>query len=102
MKNIVGGRNSFDEYLNEFQKAYYISLHQREILHTVLNAGNAAAHRAWKANDRRLSTIIEITERWVEMVFLHQPLAKDLESGVPRRPPRSDPEVSRRRKRPPS
>jgi len=101
MKSKVGDQKNFNDYLNEFQKAYYISVHQREILDVVLNAGNAAAHRAWKGDDNRLATIMEITERWVEMVFLHQPLAKELEAGVPPRPPRPDPEVSRRRKQPP-
>jgi hypothetical protein len=100
MASKVGHHKSFNTYLNAFQKAYFISSQQRENLDVVLNAGNAATHKAWKGNDRQLAAIIEITESWVEMIYLHQLLARELESGVPRPPPQPAPEVFRRRKRP--
>ncbi len=86
MKEKVGDR-PFKVLVNEFQKAGYLSARQAQVLDTIIEAGHAAIHRAWKPNDEDVSTLLNITETLIEIVYIHEGQARDLGKRVPPRQP---------------
>jgi len=86
MKEKVGDR-PFKALVNEFQKAGYLSTRQALSLDVIIEAGHAAIHRGWKPTDEDVSTLLNITDSLIEIVYLHEDRARDLDKKVPRRQP---------------
>ena len=68
MKEKVGDR-PFKALVNEFQKAGYLSTRQALGLDVIIEAGHAAIHRGWKPTDEDVSTLLNITETLIELVY---------------------------------
>lgn len=81
----VGDQGSFVKNLGKFQSEGFISMKQKEILETILDAGHAAIHRAFHPSREDLETLIDITESLVEVVYAHSDKTKALKSRVPGR-----------------
>lgn len=84
MKEKVGD-HPFKILVNEFQKAGYLSTRQALSLDVIIEAGHAAIHRGWQPNDDDISTLLNLTETLIEMVYLHEDRARNLDKRVPRR-----------------
>lgn len=84
MKEKIGDR-PFKVLVNEFQKAGYLSTRQALNLDVMIEAGHAAVHRGWKPDEEDISTLLNITETLIEIIYLHEDRAKNLDKRVPRR-----------------
>jgi hypothetical protein len=85
----VGDRGTFIKNLDAFQENGHISHRQRGNIDAVLGAGHAAIHRSWQPSKEQIETILDITEKLVEEIYLHEPRADRLDRKVPKRPPKS-------------
>lgn len=85
MEDKIGSHKRFIEYVDEFQKATYLSVRQRNSLDAMLEAGHAAAHRAWQPTGDDIETLLGMTEHFIESVYIHDARAANLEKTVPRR-----------------
>ena len=81
----VGDRGTFGKSLSALVDEGKISNHEREILGSVLEAGNAAAHRAWTPEPEHLKTILDIVEGLIYTLLVSPKLAEELEEAVPSR-----------------
>lgn len=84
MKEKIGDR-PFKVLVSEFQKAGYLSIRQAEHLGVIIEAGHAAIHRGWNPDEKDISTLLNISETLIEMVYLHEDRTRDLDKRVPRR-----------------
>jgi Domain of unknown function (DUF4145) len=81
----VGDLRTFDEKLDEFQNAGYISLVQRDAMRATLNVGDAAMHRGHLPSDDDLNLALDIVEGVFAPIFAHKDLAQKLGDAVPPR-----------------
>jgi hypothetical protein len=88
MVDKVGDCGTFLEKLDAMEKHFYISLRQKHTLEAIINAGNASTHRGWVPSDDDIATLFDITENLIDTVYLHEDLARTIESKVPPRAPR--------------
>lgn len=85
----VGDHGTFAKNLDAMMKAYYLSDRQRGNIDTILGAGDAAIHRAWKpASNKDISTLLDITESLINVIYLHSAQVEILGKSIPPRPPR--------------
>jgi hypothetical protein len=84
----TGDKGSFSQHTSEFEKLGYISRIQRERLETILDAGHATIHRAFKPDKKDIITLVDLTEHIVETVYLHEAKVTELKNRVPARPPK--------------
>lgn len=82
------GDGSFDEQLDAFQKAGYVSNIQRETLHSTIQVGHAAMHRAYKPTEEDIKVALDIVEGVMAPLYAHQKRAEQMVDRVPPRPPR--------------
>lgn len=85
MRNKVGDQHSFKKLIDEFQKAGYLSIREAQTLDSTLEAGHAAAHRAWEPTDEDIAILLDITETVIQTTYLHEKHARALEGRVPKR-----------------
>lgn len=85
MIDTVGDIGSFSKNLAAFQQSGFISERQKQILETILDAGHAAMHRAYKPSLDDLKTLIDIAESIVEGVYVHTQRASALKKKIPPR-----------------
>jgi hypothetical protein len=88
MRNKVGEQATFGAFVDEFQKAGYLSSRQALTLASILEAGHAATHRAWEPTDKDIAILLEITEAVIATTYLHEKSAQALEERVPPRRPK--------------
>lgn len=81
----VGNQGAFSKNLNSFETQGFISLSQKDILNTVLEAGHATIHRSYSPTTEDLHTCMDITESVVESVYIHPKKAKKLKKKIPKR-----------------
>jgi hypothetical protein len=84
----VGDLRTFDEKLDAFQNAGYISLVQRDAMRATLNVGDAAMHRGHLPSDEDLNLALDIVEGVFAPIFVHKDRAQKLGDAVPPRVPR--------------
>lgn len=85
MMATVGDLRTFDEKLDKFQDAGYISLVQRDAMRATLNVGDAAMHRGHLPSDRDLDLALDIVEGVFAPIFAHKDPAQKLGDAVPPR-----------------
>jgi hypothetical protein len=85
---------TFEEKLNDLEKAGKISNEERKAVGVLIDAGSAAAHRGWRPSDGDLNTMLSITENFLHRTFILDSESKELGIGIPPKP-------SRGRKSPP-
>jgi len=81
----VTDKGTFNKNLNAFQAEGYLSKKQREIIEAILEAGHAAIHRGYHPSSEDVLTVVEITERLVEAIYIHPDKANKLKERVPKR-----------------
>jgi hypothetical protein len=92
MKNKIGDKvrekPAFQELIDEFQKAGYLSTRDAGIVGTILQAGHEAVHHGWEPTQDDIATLLDISEAVIARVYLHEHRAQALEAKLPKRPKR--------------
>jgi hypothetical protein len=88
MTEKIGDRRTFEEKVDAFQKAGYLSVCQALNLKILIEAGHAAVHRQWTPSPCDIATLLDITNSIIETAYLHEKRARNLESNVPEDPRR--------------
>jgi hypothetical protein len=81
----IGDLRTFDDKLDAFQTAGYISLVQRDAMRATLNVGDAAMHRGHLPEDQDLELALDIVEGVFAPIFVHKDQAQKLSDAVPPR-----------------
>lgn len=81
----VGDKGNFAKGMQALLDDGKISQHEREVLNPVLEAGHAAAHRAWSPSKDLLATILDTVEGLIYRLLVLPKLAEELEEAVPSR-----------------
>jgi predicted transport protein len=81
----VGDKGNFPKGLQALQDEGKLSLHEREILNPVVDAGNAAAHRGWAPTKEQIAVILDTVEGLIHRLLVLPKLAEELEEAVPSR-----------------
>ncbi len=81
----VGDVGGFKEKLKELEKAGYVSSHNRDVLYTALDMGNAAAHRGHAASEAEAQAVMDIVENILQAVYVFPDVAKSLKRSTPLR-----------------
>ena len=83
----VGDQGSFVANVREFQSKGFISVAQQQFLETVIEAGHATMHRAFKPSKEDLIALVNIAESVVESVYVNEHRAALLKSRIPPKKP---------------
>ena len=78
----------FEEKLKELGRKGVISERESRTLGTLISAGSAAAHRAWKPTAEELETLIAGVEGFVNRTLVLQKAVDAMKDTVPPKPPR--------------
>jgi hypothetical protein len=81
----IGDLRTFDENLDAFQSAGYISLVQRDAMRATLNVGDAAMHRWHSPSDRDLELTLDSVEGVFAPIFARKDPTQRLGDAVPPR-----------------
>jgi Domain of unknown function (DUF4145) len=81
----VGDQGKFKANVDALQQAGYLSVRQALSLDSILEAGHAAIHRGWEPTNADIVTLLDITESIMEVVYLHEHRARDLDNNIPKR-----------------
>ncbi len=81
----VGDLGSFSKHLSAFETSGFVSRVQRERLETILEAGHATIHRAFKPSQKDLITLVDIAESIIATVYLHEEMVARLKKRIPPR-----------------
>lgn len=81
----VGDKGNFQNGMKALIEDEKLSKHEHEILEPVLDAGNAAAHRAWAPSKEMLSTILDTVENLIHRLLVLPKLTEELKEAVPLR-----------------
>ena len=73
----------FPKKLAELQEVNVISGHEKDLLKPLIDAGGAAAHRAWKPTPDLLDTIMSVIEGFVQRTLVQQTAIDALREHVP-------------------
>jgi uncharacterized protein DUF4145 len=79
----VGDKGSFIANVREFQAKGFISAAQQQFLETVIEAGHATIHRAFKPSKDDLVALVNIAESVVESVYVNEHRAALLKRRIP-------------------
>lgn len=79
---------SFQEKLNSLGANGKISIDEEKTLETLVNAGSAAAHRAWRPQPDELNTMVEVVESFLHRSFIVGDGIAKLKASVPEKPRR--------------
>ncbi len=78
----------FSQKLSELHQRGRIGKEEQDSLSALVDAGSAAAHRAWRPSVEQLKTMISIVEGFLHHTLLLNKDAQKLKHGVPGKPPR--------------
>jgi len=78
----------FAEKLNDLLSHGKISGDEMTVLTTLTDAGNAAAHRAWRPSPSELDTMASIIESFLHRTFVLGDAERKLQAGIPPKPKR--------------
>ena len=84
----VGDLRTFEDKLDAFQSAGFISLIQRDAMKETLEIGHAAMHRAFKPTENELNMALDIVEGIFAAIFDHAEASTRLAQRVPHRSPK--------------
>lgn len=89
----VGDSGGFKEKLHQLEEDSHVTASERERLDVLAEVGNAAAHRAFRANIEDIGIMIDILDRVVQKLYVDPAKDKELSdhakrigAGVPPRP----------------
>jgi hypothetical protein len=75
----------FSEKTQKLVDGGFISPDEKEMLDILINAGNAAAHRAWRPSLDHLNFMMELIEVFIKRAFVSKNTATQLEKNIPPR-----------------
>lgn len=81
----VSAEKPFVKKLDELVASGKIGAGEREVLDALVNAGSAAAHRAWKPKLGELRTMITVMESFIHRTIILEGAAKRLAKAAPRK-----------------
>ncbi len=81
----VGDIGSFEARLEELEKQGFVGKKNREFLVIALEAGNAAAHRGYRAKEDEVQHVMDIVENLLQAVYALDKAAESLKRSVPPR-----------------
>ena len=81
----VGDHQNFTRNVDEFERAGFLSIRQRTVIDSILDAGHAAIHRGWEPTKEDIDTLLDVTKSVIETVYIHEARGKRLDSAVPKR-----------------
>jgi hypothetical protein len=81
----IGDLQTFDDKLDAFQNAGYISLVQRDAMRATQNVGDAAMHRGHLPTEEDLRLALDIVEGVFAPIFVRKDKAQKLSDAVPPR-----------------
>lgn len=81
----VGDEGSFGAKLQKLESQGFIGKQGRLILETALDAGSAAAHRAYKPSTEHLNQVMDIVENLLEAVYVLERAAVEIRKATPQR-----------------
>jgi len=84
----VGDQGTFDENISEFKSKGFISTTQEKFLKTVIEAGHATMHRAFKPSKQDLIALVNIAESVIESAYINEHRAEGLKKRIPPKKPR--------------
>lgn len=85
----VEDTGTFAQKLERLQTKGVISERNRNVLEAALDAGNAAAHRAWAPKLVQVHSVLDIVENLLQSVYLLDELAAEIRESTPQRKPKS-------------
>ncbi|MGJ0505784.1 MAG: DUF4145 domain-containing protein [Methylocystis sp.] len=85
----VDSRLPFDQKLDRLVELGKVGKEERDTLDVLVDAGSAAAHRAWMPSSDEVTTIMEIVEAFLHRSFVLGDNLSKLKAGVPPKPARS-------------
>ena len=77
---------SFNKKLDQLMHDGRIGKDERQALDALTDAGNAAAHRAWRPSAEQLTTMLLVLEGFLHRTFVYGADAQKLKHAVPPRP----------------
>lgn len=84
----VGDNGSFIENLTKLKEKGHISLLQFDQISAVLDAGHAVTHRAFQPEQHEIEKALDVVERVLATMFMHNDEVNALTQRVPPRPSR--------------
>lgn len=81
----VGDVGTFKQKLQKFEQEGFITKIHAEMVGPVLDAGNAAAHRAYFPNEEDLKTCIDVVKNLMESIYILRPKIEKLRENTPKR-----------------
>lgn len=85
MADKIGNEGGFAKKLKNFEKAGYITVNHAQLLDSVLDTGNAAAHRAHFPNKEDIKTCVAVVEHLVQGIYILEPKVEKLKVNTPKR-----------------
>jgi hypothetical protein len=85
----VDPAKTFREKLDHLGCYGHISHDEERVLSVLIDAGSAAAHRAWKPSSAELATMVDVLESFLHRSFVIGDGIARLKASVPPRPQRS-------------
>ena len=82
-------RLNFKQRIYVLKEDGYIGETESNTLSVIVDAGNAAAHRAYSPTYEDLEVIVATVENFLERQFILRPGAKSVQDSTPQRPPES-------------
>jgi hypothetical protein len=81
----LGDIGGFGKKLHTFEKQGYVTAKDAELISSVLDAGNAAAHRAYSPNEEALKICFDVVKHVMEGIYILQPKMNQLREDIPNR-----------------
>lgn len=85
MADKIGNEGGFAKKLQKFEVAGYITKNHAQLLDSVLDTGNAAAHRAHFPNKEDIRTCVDVVEHLMQGIYILEPKVKKLKDNTPKR-----------------
>lgn len=81
----IGDQGSFNKNLKAFQDAGFMTKQQADVIAYVIDAGSAAAHRAYFPNLTDLTTCIDAVRYLMQGVYVLKPQMDAVATNTPKR-----------------
>jgi hypothetical protein len=82
----VDPSGTFNQKLDQLESKGYLGVLDKVVLNTIVNAGNAAAHRGWKPKADELKTLIASLESFIHRAFILNDAVNKIKKRVPAKP----------------
>ena len=76
---------AFNDKLKALKDNDYITENDRKALHSLIDAGSAAAHRGWRPEPKSLNQMMDILETFLNRAFFQKEIGTELEKEIPKR-----------------